>query len=156
MLKKILRFLPVSIIGITFLLAVILINLENARLKQVLLFPLDNGNGVNAELRMIKKYKTKEVRIAHTVKEMLLGPAILELDRIVPLGTKLQSLILNDQTLFLDFSKDFFQMDSGLSFPFSDRIDLIKRNLKFNYPFLKEVVITINGQLPGSPYYSLD
>ena len=156
MVKKVLRFLPVPLIVLFFITAVIMANTGFVSQRQVFLFPLDNNKGINAELRLITKYNDKEERIVHTVRELLLGPSILEFERVVPAGTKIQSQILDGNKLYLDFSEAFFDQESGLTLPFQERVALVERNIHLNYRFIKDVVITINGQIPESPFFSLE
>ena len=156
MIHKLLKQLPLILMGIFILLAIILVNLGFGRLDQVYFFPLDNGSGYNGEERQIRRYSDKAERMEHTVKELLLGPSELELENIVPQGTKLQSLILRDKKVYLDFSRHFFEDFKGYSLPFQERLEYVEKNMIFNYPFLEEVVITIEGQLPLSPYYRIE
>ena len=156
MIQKITKYMPLILIGIFLLLGIVLLNLGYGRVDQVLFFPLDNGNGFNGEERLIRRYTDKAERMEHTINELLLGPSELELENIVPLGTKLKSLILSDKTVYLDFSKDFFEDFKGYSLPFQERLEYVEKNMFFNFPFLEEVVITIEGQLPLSPYYRIE
>ncbi len=156
MVKKVLRFLPASLILLFFITAAVMANTGFISQRQVFLFPLDNGKGINAEMRLISKYRDKENRIVHTVRELLLGPSVLEFERVVPAGTKIQSYILDGNTLYLDFSEAFFDQESGLTLPFKERIELVKKTVFLNYRFIRDIVITINGQIPESPFFSLD
>ncbi len=155
-MHRIIKYVPLILMGIFFIAGIVFLNLGFGRLDQVLFFPLDNGNGFNGEERLIRRYTGKVERMKHTINELLLGPSELELENIVPLGTKLQSLILSDRTVYLDFSKDFFEDFKGYSLPFQERLEYVERNMFFNYPFLDEVVITIEGQLPLNPYYRIE
>jgi len=152
-MQKILKWLPVSLIFVFFILSIVFANTGFVRLKQVLFFPLDNAKGFNGEQRLIKRYTDREERISSTLREILLGPSELGYEKIVPVGTKIQSLILRENILYLDFSKHFIDDIKGFSLPAEERLRFIEKNLIFNYPFIKEIVITINGQLPFTPYY---
>ena len=156
MLGKILKWTPATLIILFFLTALIMVNTGYSRLNQVLFFPRDNGNGFNAERRIIRRSLNKEERITQTVKEILLGPSELELENIVPVGTKIQSLIFSEGVLYLDFSPLFFEDLSGFILPFNERLEYVEKNVLFNYPFVKRVAITINGQLPGSPFFRIE
>jgi hypothetical protein len=154
-MQKVLKWLPLTFIVILFTLGIVLANMEFVRLNQVLFFPLDNGKGFNGELRLIKRYRDREERISHTLGEILLGPSELAYEKIVPVETKIQSLMLRDNALYVDFSKHFFDEIKGFSLTPQERLNYIEKSLLFNYSFINKVVITINGQLPFSPYYRI-
>ena len=156
MIQKILKWLPASLMLAFFLITLVMVLSGFGRIKQVLFFPLDNGKGYNAEQRMIPANHQMEKRIQRTVEELLLGPSVLEFEHIVPKGTKLQSLLVKEKVVYLDFSHDFFNENTGLIMPFQERVDYLKKNVLFNFPSLNEAVITIDGQQPLSPYYQIE
>lgn len=156
MIQKIMKWIPLSLIVLFFILSLVLINTGFGSFEQILFFPLDNGTGFNGEKRLVSRQVDREDRILQTVQEVMLGPSELEYESIVPVTTKVQSLICRENTLYLDFSRHFFDDLKGFSLPFQERIEYMEKNLLFNYPFIHKVIITINGQLPLSPYFRIE
>jgi len=156
MIKKYLKWIPGSLFIALFILSIILVQIGMGRARQVLFFPMDNGKSTDAEIRLIPRIRDREERILETVKELLLGPSELKLNNILPAGTKIRTVILREKTLYLDFSEHFIYDSRGMTLPYGERIELLKRNLMFNYPFLDNISITVNGQIPDSSFYRIE
>lgn len=156
MIKKIIKWFPLSLIAFFFILSLVLINTGFGRFEQILFFPLDNGKGFNGEKRLVSRTREREDRILQTIREVMLGPSELEYKSIVPVETKVQSIIYRENVLYLDFSRHFFKEIKGFSIPFQERLKYMEKNLLFNYSYIHKVIITINGQLPLSPYFRIE
>ncbi len=113
--------------------------------RRVLFFP--GRVKYSGEVRMVPHKKTKEDEIQLFVKELILGPYSINHFRIIPQKTKLQSLFFRQKTkLFIDFSSDFIVFDNDFNLVPSEMIVLIEKNLEYNFPFLKEISVSVDGQ----------
>ncbi|QEN07506.1 hypothetical protein EXM22_05695 [Oceanispirochaeta crateris] len=153
MIKKILPFVPVALIFLFLITVLILFNLEKGRNSHVLFFPLDGMNGKNAEIRNIYRSSDPKHRIDLFISELILGPVELELNSFMPEGTKIKASIWSGNSLYLDFNKDFILDTPRIPLSYTEKIDYLQRNIKFNFPHIKEIVVTVEGQIPGSEFY---
>ncbi len=118
---------------------------ENNSDRRVFFFP--GREGSSGEVRMVPHKKSTEDNIQIFVQELILGPYSIDHFRIIPQKTKLQSLLLRNKTkLYIDFSSDFVVFNDNFGMVPSEMILLIKKNLEYNFPFLKEISISIDGQ----------
>jgi len=90
----------------------------------------------------------KEKNMDIFVKELLLGPIGMNLDPVFPPGTKLEKLLYRDKTLYLDLNFMALLPDKRALHSFSNSLLLIEKNIIFNFPYVKKVIVTILGQEP--------
>ncbi len=113
--------------------------------RRVLFFP--GREDYSGEVRMVPHKNSSEDSIQVFVKELILGPYSIDHFRIIPPKTKLQSLLLRNRTkLYIDFSSDFIVFNDDFRMVPSEMTVLIKKNLKYNFPFLKEITFYVDGQ----------
>ncbi|MBF9017660.1 MULTISPECIES: GerMN domain-containing protein [unclassified Oceanispirochaeta] len=155
MIKKAVPFIPVSIILILLLTVVILFNNENGRSSYVLFFPLDSMKGKNAEIREVYRSKDSHHRLDIFINELILGPVALKVNPFIPEGTKIRSFIWRDELLYLDLNKDFIRESASIPLDYMEKIVYLKENIFFNFPQIKDITITVEGQIPGSEFYAL-
>jgi len=154
MIKKMIPFAPAALMAVLFLTVLVLFNFENGRNQYVLFFPLDSMKGKNAEIRNIFRSSDASHKMDLFVHELLLGPEVLQMNPFIPSGTKLKASIIKDDTLYLDFNKDFINEIPGMPISYAEKINYIQENVRFNFPQIKEIVVTVEGQIPGSGFYS--
>jgi len=121
--------------------------------RRVLFFPDDMSRIIKGETRYLPRYADEEKNITLVVKELLLGPEYILYGKAVPTETKLNTSILNNDKLYLDFSIDIAISDSNSFLHFDDIIKLIKKTVMFNFKHIHTVNITVDGQIPDSSYY---
>ena len=134
-----------------FLLSLFLfLFMENNLEPRVMLFPGVNLSKQTGEIRYVPRQATMEERIEKYIQELILGPSRLDLSRLFPEHTKLQSVILRDSTLYVDFSEDLLFQGRDDPLPFDETIELFRRSLILNFRWIKKMYITINGRLPDN------
>ncbi len=100
------------------------------------------------ELRKIPKYMEKEKTVQVFVEELFLGPKEMNLEVLFPEGTKINHLLLRNKKLFIDINNMILQTDIGKDYNIGKSLNLLRKNIKFNFPGIKEIVITISGEEP--------
>jgi len=154
MIKKVIPFVPTALMAVLFITVLVMFNFEKGRTQYVLFFPLDTMKGENAEIRNIYRSSETQHKMSLFVHELMLGPEILQMNPFIPSGTKLKSLILKGNSLYLDFNKDFIKDIPVTPIGYKEKINYIRQNISFNFPHIKEIVVTVEGQIPGSAFYS--
>lgn len=153
MIKKIVPFIPLTLILILLITVTFLFHMEKGRTQHILFFPLDSMNGNNAEIRNIYRSAESSRRLDLFIQEMILGPVELKMNPFIPAGTKLKASIWKGNTLYLDFNKDFILNSQQIPFSYTEKIEYLNENIKFNFPQIKEIIVSIEGQIPGSTFY---
>ena len=98
-------------------------------------------------MRRLPRQDSFEDDIELFVNEMILGPYKIDHLRIIPEKTKLQNLFFRDKSsLYIDFSADFIVTENKLSIVTSEMIELINKNLRYNFPILEEITLSVDGQ----------
>lgn len=140
-----------TLILISILLFLLIISMsvyffaDNNLVRRVLFFPDRNNN--SGEMRRLPEQDSLEDDIELFVNEMILGPYKIDHLRIIPEKTRLQNLFLRDKSsLYIDFSADFIVTEKKLSIATSEMIELIIKNLEYNFPILEEITLSVDGQ----------
>lgn len=121
---------------------------EFNEVKRVFFFPNDVTGDLNGEVRKLHRSKEDEENITLFVKEIILGPGRFENKPIIPRNTTLNTVILRDNKLYLDFRENIF-FPQGRSHEEIEKIEkVLRESIKFNFPFIDTITITINGQIP--------
>ena len=136
----------ISIISLFFILSILIFFIAgNTSDRRVFFFP--GREEFSGEVRLVPHQKSSEDNIQMFVNELILGPYSIDHFRAIPQKTKLQSLLLRNKTqLYIDFSSDFIVFNDDFSMMPSEMTVLIKKNLNYNFPFLKGISISIDGQ----------
>ncbi|MDA3811459.1 MAG: GerMN domain-containing protein [Spirochaetaceae bacterium] len=144
-------WIPAAALLAVFLISLVFFLLNNNRYeRRVLFFPNDLSRVIKGETRYLPVYDSEEKNITLLVKELILGPEYLQYDISVPEKTRLNTLILNKNVLYLDFSMDIAINESDSFIHFDDIINLIKKTVMFNFKHIHTVNITVDGQIPKS------
>ncbi|WP_028973114.1 GerMN domain-containing protein [Spirochaeta cellobiosiphila] len=121
----------------------------------MLFFPRGISRELIGEVRYVPQRKDREEAIRLVVKELFLGPAEYQNTLLVPRGSKLKAVILRDKKLYLDLSKSVILGHEDQSSYVDKVYNGIEKTVRFNFPSVKEIVITIEGQTPFErPYGS--
>lgn len=118
------------------------------QLRRRFLFPSENGTSISGEVRPVPRSGDLETEITTYVKELLLGPSELRMGDLFPEGTRLNQLILLENSLFIDFSKELVFNLENHHLTLVEIKELVVDNLTMNYPRIESVVITVNGVEP--------
>ena len=106
-------------------------------------FAYDNQRSV-VEDRMLHKTGVLENDIKNYLEELILGPVSLDFAPLLTKGTKLNSFMLRDGTVYADFSKE-----SGLPVPrgrpLFDGFLTLNQGIRRNFSNVSDVKLFING-----------
>jgi len=92
-----------------------------------------------------------EDRVQELVEELLWGPMDPRFQRVFPLGSKVQSLLIRRGILYVDLSPDVLFASEDIRVGWDERFSILRKTLNFNYPRFTQIFLTVNGQLPGIP-----
>ncbi len=123
--------------------------------ERVLFFPQNITGITTGEARLLPREHGIEKQVRTLVEELLLGPERARDLRLVPVDTKAQSVIVRNDQVYIDFSPQMVTSSTNVHEPTEDAIKLIERTIRFNFPRIRRVTVTIAGQLPGQPYFSI-
>ena len=116
----------------------------------VLFFPNDSNHRLTGEMRVIPRKPSVEGNVTELVNDLILGPEKLSHDRALAKSTTIRSLMVRGNELYLDFSPDILFPEGDTSTGFTESLDAVRKSVRFNFPEIKQVVITVNGELPKS------
>ena len=117
--------------------------------ERTLFFVEPVSKAVVMEHRLIAEKNDLELNVELLIKDELLGPALLVRDSVFPSGTRLNHVLLRDGVLYADLSLKamFPSAHSGLNF--QDSIRILEKTVSFNFPEIKNIVVTIDGSIPN-------
>jgi hypothetical protein len=121
--------------------------------QRILFFPTETTNQLVGEMRKIFHLKDVEESMRKLIQEMILGPIELKLGRALPKTTKIRSILVRDKKLFLDFSYDIIFSDSAIALSFQEMIQAVKKTITFNFPWIEDIVVFVEGQQPETEHY---
>jgi len=135
--------------------SVVYFNVNTSEMRRrVLWFPDATASSVQAEWRFVPDRDSPQESIRVFVEELLLGPVRLGSVVFVQPGTKVQSVVLDEQKrLFVDLAGENFVSLDETGRSVEEVIQLLQQNLMHNFRFLREVQITVDGQVPGAPFF---
>ena len=145
-------FVPFGLILITFFVSLALYFSSGSGFTGYLFYyPTDTGEKIDAERRSIPARETVNAQIDDFLRELFLGPVSLPLAPTVPRNTKPLNVSVTGETVYIDLSKEIINADSILAFDAA--IENIRINLFSNFPELRTIVFTIEGNEIGAPIY---
>jgi len=120
----------------------------SGRTEQVLFFPEYRSSRCYGEARSLPVKDTKEKDVELLVREVLLGPMNVDLVSLFSRETRLQTILLRDQTLYLDFNMAILNGISDAALSFEEALACLTKTVRFNFPEIREVIYSINGVQP--------
>jgi hypothetical protein len=147
-----------GIILILVILSSVSIYLFNPSKKAsyVIFFPGNISTRLSGEKRFLIKNRSSEEEITNFVEELILGPLSINHGRLMPKDTKINSLLLRDETLYIDFNYSFLFSSEPTILSAQEMLDAISQSVFYNFRFIKHLHITVDGHIPYSqPYYFL-
>ncbi|MBO7429619.1 MAG: GerMN domain-containing protein [Spirochaetia bacterium] len=122
---------------------------QSVYVERTLFFVEPVAKAVVMEHRLIAEKHDLELNVELLIKDELLGPVLLVRDSVFPEGTKLNHILLRDGVLYADLSPEamFPSAHSGLNF--RDSIRILEKTISFNFPEIKNIVVTIDGSIPN-------
>ena len=117
-----------------------------SKVERVFYFPKDQVMTASGESRRIPRHESQEENIREYVQEWMLGPQVLENDRLFPRGTRLNTILLRDGALYLDFNFEILLKEPGISLTFQEILDMAETGLFFNFPKIRQVYFSVEGE----------
>jgi hypothetical protein len=122
--------------------------LEGNTVERVLFFPHDITGILRGERRTMPKQETAEEDVELYLRELLLGPSSFVHSNLFPENTELHMVILREKILFVDFGDKIIFSQEYINRNFDWVVDAVKKSVRFNFPSIDTIIITINGQQP--------
>ncbi|MFW6338691.1 MAG: GerMN domain-containing protein [Alkalispirochaetaceae bacterium] len=135
------------------ILAVILFPQEQSR--RVLFFPDGVTGELGGEEHLVPRRSDRQAAIEEFLEELILGPITLGAVRVFPAETEIALLMLREKELYIDFSPEILDLEEETNTSFDDALEMTKYNLRYNFPFLRSITVTVSGQLPGEARFDL-
>lgn len=125
--------------------------------KIILFYPADNLEVLSAEIRNVPPVSGQESRMLQVVQELLLHPASVNLNPVVPEGVRVNFLIYNNvaRIVYLDLSSELVIIDRATGNYPEDKamLSIIEQNLLYHFPKLDKIQITVDSKVPFHPLY---
>jgi hypothetical protein len=120
----------------------------------IIFFPEPAYGDVTGEPRRVYRQETLEKNVLFLVREMVLGPMDIRHTNMFPRNTRIRSVFVRGAAAYLDFSPDIIFLGSEVKMSFDELLAAIRKTVLFNFRQLSDVIITVEGQLPGAaPYF---
>ncbi|MFP3958925.1 MAG: GerMN domain-containing protein [Spirochaetaceae bacterium] len=144
----------VGLLAAAFLISLVFfLTLQWNRTERVLFFAGNMTREVGAERRIVTNHHEPERDTRLLVEEVLLGPTSLYRSRVLPKQTRLQLFVLRDDIAYIDLSREALFPGETVLLDVDESIAVLRYTLRYNFRFLDDVVVTIDGQLPYEPPY---
>jgi len=147
------RILPVAagaVLAIILTVSILMYKINDSKWHPyVLFFPqFTNPEKVDGEVRKIRLNDNYETNIENLVRELMLGSADLRYISIIPKDTVINTIMVRDNILYIDFSPALFFSENDHPLTLSERLQLFSRSIIWNFSDLEEIIYTINGEVP--------
>lgn len=106
------------------------------------------GGGLAGETRYLPRRDARPEQLRLLVDESILGPRSRDHRAALPRSTRVLSLMVAGDTLYLDLSAAALLDDSGSGLPGAERLRALASTLLFNAPWLRRVWLFVDGQTP--------
>ncbi|MFP4441648.1 MAG: GerMN domain-containing protein [Spirochaetia bacterium] len=148
------KLLLPSFLGIILILSIMLyLFIPPERTRKILFFPETIQGGISGETRHLPRFNTNEKSVENLLSELLLGPVNIQLSPIFSMDTEINSILLIKNEIFIDFNMAAVLGTTNSILSFTEKIELVKKNLYFNFRGIDAVTVTIDGQVPSFPVY---
>ncbi len=142
--------------GILFLSVLIWFFNPGRMQRRIFFFPRHYVEGTGAEERALPVQSSDEQAVSLYVREYLLGPSLNKLFRILPLQTRVKTVFVAEGIVYIDLNAKSFERDYESRIDFHRGIELLKKGVLYNFPSLKEVVVTIEGHEYDTEFTQVD
>ncbi len=150
-----------TIVSGAFLLLSLVVSLSafalfnDGQVDRVLFFPGARTARVSGELRSLPALGDTRDDLRLLLNEVILGPAEIQHGRLVPRGTQVRSLIVNDGIAFVNFNEVILFEAPDQQLALEEVFDVLRRTIRYNFRSIERVVFTVNGQLPSQPFFQI-
>jgi hypothetical protein len=143
-----------SLLGIILILSIIIyVFSPPERTRKILFFPETIQGGVTGEIRHLPRFNNYEKSVENLLSELLLGPVNIQLSPIFSMDTEINSFLLTKDEVFIDLNMAAVLENSNSVLSFNEALDLVKKNIFFNFRNIDSVTFTVGGQVPSFPVY---
>ncbi|MGP1458506.1 MAG: GerMN domain-containing protein [Treponema sp.] len=139
-------FLLIAVLCASFAVSLLFWMKSGGGARYVFVFPRTHGSERIIESRRLPltPYQGKYEKY---VAELLLGPLSEQTSPVFSGEPKLLSCFERSGVLYVNISSDFIA-ENALTADFKRDINLFKKNIKLNFPYLKRVELFIDGKTP--------
>jgi hypothetical protein len=127
------------------------------RVRRVLFFPSTTTREAPgkparlvAESRLLPRHRDTDRDARELVEAVLLGPARHGEASLFPPQTTVRTLVARRGVLYVDLSMQAAIPDPVAPVALEDAAAALKRAVRFNFPGIREVAFTVDGQVPRS------
>lgn len=146
------RHLPGLLLLVAFLISLALFLIwPPERIARTLFFPGTTEVTLTGERRLLPRVVSRERAMELVVEDLILGPALITHGRALPRETRMQSLILSEDTVYIDLSPEVLFHSEEVRIDLRGGLAAVEKSLRYNFRRVEEVVLTINGQVPFYP-----
>ncbi len=121
--------------------------------RRLLFFPEHIQRTITGEVRPVVKRDSVEENVEILLHELVLGPMDIKHSRLVSQEARIKSVLIREGIAYVDFSYDILQTGEDVKIGYDEGLSAIKRAILYNFRGLKDVVFTIEGQIPGEPVF---
>ncbi len=139
-----------ALLAVLLLSLVVFLFVGSRQTEVVLFFPNYANHRLSGEERFVPRHAALSQGIETAVNELILGPEQLRHDRALARETRVRALFAKGHTAFIDLSAGILFPAESVSVSFEESLQAIRRTVLFNFPSIKHVVITIEGEEPQS------
>jgi len=82
------------------------------------------------------------------VEAALLGPARHDAAPLFPRAATVRTLMVRKGVLYVDLSTSAALPDAAAPLPVDRAADALRRAVRFNFPWIREIAFTVGGQVP--------
>ena len=108
-------------------------------------FPDATSGEHRGERRAIPSQPNRELEIEYVLRELILGPTVLQLSRTLPRDTRIESVIYRKDVLYLDFDPEIlFRTGEGAP-ELQESLDIVRKTIEFNYPMVDDIRFFVDG-----------
>lgn len=125
------------------------------REARTLFFPGTTEASLTGERRLVPRNPQRSRELYLVVQELILGPAEIRHGRLVPRNTRISSLAITEDTVYVDLSPEMMFGEEEVRIDVAQGLDGVEATLLYNFRWLKSVVLTIGGQEPFAPSFRM-
>jgi spore germination protein GerM len=153
--KRSLPFTPLHYLIIIFFMFVLIFVIsfvlftinKGTQQRIVLFFPNTSDAKLVGEERYIKRQSSPINNMKALVSELLLGPSLPGSSPLFPRKTKMISVILIKNHLYINFSKEIIFSDIKTPLDFYSSLYACINSMRYNFPQVKYISFFVNGKV---------
>ena len=125
------------------------------REARTLFFPGTTDASLSGERRLVPRSSDRNRELYLVVQELILGPAEIRHGRLVPRSTRISSLAIVEETVYVDLSPEMIFGEQEVRIDVAHGLGGVESTLLYNFRWLDQVVLTIGGQVPFAPSFRI-